>query len=163
VIRVNLTTVLAHASGEWIASANASPTLGLHASAKLREHLLAEIKELGSGEDAAKWVHQNLSAKNRLRASDATQVEALFAARLAKVATSSVQEPQERMPAPGELAKLPIEVGSTRVNSASLSRVAFATESTSAQSPRSPVSFVGAAPRTLIICVSPKAALYHAR
>ena len=48
------------------------------------------------------------------------------------------------------LAKLPIEVGSTRVNSASLSRVAFATESTSAQSPRSPVSFVGAAPRTLI-------------
>ena len=89
----------------------ASPTLGLHASAKLREHLLAEIKELGSGEDAAKWVHQNLSAKNRLRASDATQVEALFAARLAKVATSSVQEPQERMPAPGKSCQAPNRSG----------------------------------------------------
>ena len=63
----------------------ATPTLGLHASAKLREHLLAEIKELGSGEDAAKWAHQNLAVKNRLRASDAAQVEALFAAKLAKI------------------------------------------------------------------------------
>ena len=58
----------------------ASPTLGLHASAKLREQLLAEVKELGSGEDAAKWAHQNLAAKNWLRASDAAEVEALFAA-----------------------------------------------------------------------------------
>ena len=73
--------------------------------------LAAEIKELGSGEDAAKWVHQNLSAKNRLRASDATQVEALFAARLAKVATSSVQEPQERMPARASLLQAPNRSG----------------------------------------------------
>jgi hypothetical protein len=71
----------------------ASPTLGLHTSAKLREHLLAEIKELGSGEDAAKWAHQNLAERNRLRPSDAAQVEALFAARLAAIATSPAQAP----------------------------------------------------------------------
>ena len=49
----------------------ASPILGLHASAKLREQLLTELKDLRSGEDAANWAHQNLAAKNRLRASDA--------------------------------------------------------------------------------------------
>ena len=80
----------------------ASPILGLHASAKLREQLLAEVKELGSGEDAANWAHQNLTAKNRLRASDAAQVEALFAARLAKIGTSPIQEPRAHMPARGE-------------------------------------------------------------
>ncbi len=76
----------------------ATPTLGLHASAKLREQLLAEVKELGSGEDAAKWAHQNLAVKNRLRASDAAQVEALFAAKLTKIGTS-VQETHTPMPA----------------------------------------------------------------
>ena len=72
----------------------ATLTLGLHASAKLREQLLAELKELSSGEDAAKWAHQNLSEKNRLRASDAAQVEALFAAKLAKLEMSPDQEAQ---------------------------------------------------------------------
>ncbi|MGA8652596.1 MAG: ERF family protein [Xanthobacteraceae bacterium] len=72
----------------------ATLTLGLHASAKLREQLLAELKELSSGDDAAKWAHQNLAAKNRLRASDAAQVEALFAAKLAKLEMSPVQEAQ---------------------------------------------------------------------
>ncbi len=72
----------------------ATLALGLHASAKLREHLLAELNELSSGEDAAKWAHQNLAAKNRLRASDAAQVEALFAAKLAKLEMSPVQEAQ---------------------------------------------------------------------
>ena len=43
----------------------ASPILGLHASAKLREQLLSEVKDLGSGEDAANWAHQNLAAKHR--------------------------------------------------------------------------------------------------
>ena len=85
----------------------ASPALELHASAKLRGQLLAEIKELGSGEDAANWAHENLAAKNRLRASDAAQVEALFAARLAKIATSSVQEPQAYMLAEGETNQIP--------------------------------------------------------
>ena len=41
----------------------ADPGLRLHASAKLRERLIAEIKVLGSGEDAAKWAQQNLTEK----------------------------------------------------------------------------------------------------
>ena len=84
-----------------------SRTLGLHASAKLREQLLAELKDLSSGEDAAEWAHQKLPVKNRLRASDAAQVEALFAARLAKIGTSSVQEAQAHVAAPAESSHAP--------------------------------------------------------
>jgi hypothetical protein len=57
--------------------------LGLHGSAKLRERLIAEIKLLASAEEASEWVRQRLIEKNRLRASDAIQVEAAFAAKLA--------------------------------------------------------------------------------
>jgi hypothetical protein len=85
----------------------ANPTLGLHASAKLRQQLLAELKDLSSGEDAANWAHKNLAAKNRLRALDAAQVEALFAAKLANIATSSVDEAQARMPARNETNQAP--------------------------------------------------------
>jgi hypothetical protein len=84
-----------------------SPTLGLHASAKLREQLLAELKQLGSGEDAAEWAHRNLPLKNRLRALDAAQVEALFTARLAKIGTSAVHEAQAHMATPGESSQAP--------------------------------------------------------
>ena len=56
----------------------ANPVLGLHASAKLRERLILEIRELRSGEHAAKWAEQSLAEKNWLRASDAAQVEASF-------------------------------------------------------------------------------------
>ena len=89
----------------------ASPTLGLHASAKLREQLLTELKDLRSGEDAANWAHQNLAAKNRLRASDAAQVEALFAATIAKIGTSSVQEVRAHLPASGESSEAPSRSG----------------------------------------------------
>ncbi len=89
----------------------ASPTLGLHASAKLREQLLTELKDLRFGEDAANWAHQNLAAKNRLRASDAAQVEALFAATIAKIGTSSVQEVQAHLPASGESSEAPSRSG----------------------------------------------------
>jgi hypothetical protein len=57
-------------------------TLGLHASAKLRERLIAEIRSLRSPEDAAEWVRLSLPEKNRLRASDAAQVEEGFEHRL---------------------------------------------------------------------------------
>jgi hypothetical protein len=60
-------------------------SLGLHASAKLRERLIAEIKSLSSTEQAAEWVRQSLPEKNRLRASDAAQVEAVFEAQLARL------------------------------------------------------------------------------
>jgi hypothetical protein len=60
-------------------------TLGLHASAKLGERLIAEIRGLDSAEEAAEWVRQSLSEKNRLRAPDAAQVEAVFEAQLARL------------------------------------------------------------------------------
>ena len=66
---------------------DANPVLELHASAKLRERLIVEIGELGSGDDAAKWAEQSLAEKNRLRASDAAHVEASFEPKLAKLAT----------------------------------------------------------------------------
>ena len=59
--------------------------LGLHASAKLREHLVSEIRRLRSHEDGAEWVRQRLPEKSRLRASDAAQVEAVFEAKLAQL------------------------------------------------------------------------------
>jgi ERF superfamily protein len=63
--------------------------LGLHASAKLREHLVSEIRRLRSPEDAAEWVRQRLPEKSRLRASDAAQVEAVFEATLAQLTAFS--------------------------------------------------------------------------
>ena len=63
----------------------AEAILGLHASAKLREHLVSEIRRLRSPEDAAAWVRQRLPEKSRLRASDAAQVESVFEAKLEQI------------------------------------------------------------------------------
>jgi ERF superfamily protein len=71
------------------ASKQAEAILGLHASAKLREHLVSEIRRLRSPEDAAQWVRQRLPEKSRLRASDAAQVEAVFEAKLAQLTAFS--------------------------------------------------------------------------
>ncbi len=58
-------------------------TLGLEQSASLREQLLAAIAQLQAADDAADWVHKNLSAKNTLLAVDADVIEAGFRDRLA--------------------------------------------------------------------------------
>ena len=73
-----------------------NPVLGLHASAKLRERLIVEIRELGSEEDAAKWVRQSFTEKNQLRASDAAQVEASFQTKLAELASTSIDLAQDQ-------------------------------------------------------------------
>jgi hypothetical protein len=72
----------------------ANPLLGLHASAKLRERLIEEIRALATSEDAAKWVHRSLAEKNSLRASDAAHVEASFETKLAKLSTLDTQVAQ---------------------------------------------------------------------
>jgi ERF superfamily len=64
----------------------ANPVPGLHASAKLRERLIEEIRAIASGDDAAKWVHRSLAEKNRLRASDAAHVEVVFESKLTELA-----------------------------------------------------------------------------
>jgi hypothetical protein len=74
-----------------------NPALGLHASAKLRERLIKEINAIGSGEDAAEWVHRSLAEKNTLRASDAAHVEASFETKLAKLSTLDTQVAQAQL------------------------------------------------------------------
>jgi hypothetical protein len=67
----------------------AEASLGLHASAKLRERLILEIGRLSTSDGAAEWEGQNLPEKNRLRAADAAQVEAGFEAKLAQLTAFS--------------------------------------------------------------------------
>ena len=69
-----------------------NPVLGLHASTKLRERLIAEIGSIGSGHDAANWAHRSLAEKNSLRVSDAAHVEAIFESKLAELATLTEHE-----------------------------------------------------------------------
>jgi ERF superfamily len=58
------------------------PVLGTEASAELRDRLVAEVRNLGSGDDAAIWAHRSLREKNRLTALDAQRIEKTFQARL---------------------------------------------------------------------------------
>jgi ERF superfamily len=59
------------------------PMLEPDGSAQLRDRLVTELGELGSGDDAALWAKRRLSEKNRLTASDARRVEEAFQAKLA--------------------------------------------------------------------------------
>jgi hypothetical protein len=65
------------------------PTLGPDASAESRDRLLAELNDLGSGDDAATWAHRCLGQKNKLTEADAQRVEEAFQAKLATFATSA--------------------------------------------------------------------------
>ena len=49
--------------------------LGPEASAELRDRLLRELNDLGSGDDAALWAHWCLPEKNKLNAADAERVD----------------------------------------------------------------------------------------
>src|SRR5262249_6092287 len=57
-------------------------SLDIAASAHLRDVMLAELKEIDSEDDAAKWAHRRLSEKNKLNATDAKHVEEAFRAKL---------------------------------------------------------------------------------
>ena len=57
--------------------------LGPDRSAAVREQLLAEIGQLQLPDEAADWVHKNLTLKNTLTAADADVVEAGFREKLA--------------------------------------------------------------------------------
>ena len=60
----------------------AKPVLSAEASATLRDHLVAELKEITSSDDAAIWAHRILDAKNGLTEADARQIEDAFRAKL---------------------------------------------------------------------------------
>ena len=54
-------------------------------SEALRERLIVELSDLKSADEAARWVHKNLPAKNTLALADAETVEASFRERLAAI------------------------------------------------------------------------------
>jgi hypothetical protein len=56
--------------------------LAAERSAKLREQLVVEIRNLAEGDDLALWAHRRLAAKNTLTAADAGIVEATYQAAL---------------------------------------------------------------------------------
>jgi hypothetical protein len=74
---------------------SAEPMLGPEASAELRDRLVGELDDLACGDDAAHWAHRSLREKNRLTAADAQRVEESFQARLASLAKSSAEAPEE--------------------------------------------------------------------
>ena len=71
-------------------------------SAAVREQLLADIGQLQSPDEAADWVHKNLSLKNTLTAADADLVEAGFRERLATIKSASTWAEEKPQSAPKE-------------------------------------------------------------
>ena len=75
--------------GVKIVSKTAKPILDPKASAALRDRLMAELKAIGSSDDATTWAHRILGAKNTLIAADARQIEEAFQAKLASFDTAA--------------------------------------------------------------------------
>jgi len=76
-------------------STSAAPMLAPEASAQLRDRLLAELCDLGSGDEAALWAHRCLGDKNSLTVADAERVEEAFTARLVAIGPPS-EDPRPR-------------------------------------------------------------------
>jgi hypothetical protein len=72
----------------------AAPMLPPEASAELRDRLLAELKDIGDGDDAATWAHRRLGEKNGLTTADARCVDESFQGRLATIATRVADDEQ---------------------------------------------------------------------
>src|SRR6516165_10214714 len=73
------------------------PTLPPDASEKLRHQLTSEMEHLEDPEALASWAHRALALKNQLAARDAQDIEAAFAARLAKLGDSApVSRPEQQ-------------------------------------------------------------------
>jgi hypothetical protein len=75
--------------------AQAKAILGTEASAQLRDRLIAEVRELGSSDDAATWAHKILAEKNTLIAEDARILEEAFHARLGAIGGDGVDSKGE--------------------------------------------------------------------
>ena len=67
------------------------PILAPEVSAELRDRLIAELIDLGSGDDAAMWAHRRLGDKNTLTAADARRVEGAFQAKLVDITTGDTE------------------------------------------------------------------------
>jgi hypothetical protein len=87
----------------------AKPVLSAEASATLRDHLVGELKEITSSDDAAIWAHRILGVKNGLTEADARHVEDAFQV---KLATLEDVNGQAFLPAPSA-PQPPVEPGGT--------------------------------------------------
>ena len=65
-------------------------TLGSEASGPLYDHLAAELKCIGSPEEAATWAHRVLADKDTLVAADAERIEAAFQRKLTELESTGV-------------------------------------------------------------------------
>jgi hypothetical protein len=83
-------------NGKYNATA-IKPVLEMDASAALRDQLLTEVDRLSSADDAARWAHRVMTAKNSLAAADARRVEDAFAAKIATT-ESGAGEVVNRLP-----------------------------------------------------------------
>jgi hypothetical protein len=79
------------AGGQLPKAAFTSPraTLEPIASAALRERLTAELKDIGSAEQAADWARRVIGSKNSLASADAEHVERAFQERLVSIANEA--------------------------------------------------------------------------
>jgi hypothetical protein len=75
-----------------VVSTSFKPSLGIEASARLRDQLIAELWRLNSAEEAANWAHRILSDKNSLNAADAQQIEQAFETKLATLIQEADQD-----------------------------------------------------------------------
>ena len=73
------------------------PMLDVNASAAMRDQLAAELKGIGSAEEAATWAHRVLGAKGSLTAADAEEIEIAFQAKLATF-DSAAETNQQTLP-----------------------------------------------------------------
>ena len=80
-----------------IPATSANPILGPEASAELRNRLLAELNDFGSGDEAAIWARRNLRVKNDLTEADARRIEEAFHARLAILQTGAGESVQQAL------------------------------------------------------------------
>ena len=70
-------------------------SLGVEASAELRDQLIAELSRITSSDDAGLWAHRSLGEKNKLNTADAHQVEQAFTVRITDLAIAEVSPKPE--------------------------------------------------------------------
>jgi hypothetical protein len=81
-------------------SAPLRPKLDAEASAALREQLIAELENISSSENAARWARRVMGAKNTLTAADAERVEQAFQMRLTSITTEFATAPSTQSEQP---------------------------------------------------------------
>jgi len=76
------------------------PKLDAGASTALRQQLITELEDISSSENAARWAHRVMGAKNTLTAADAERVEQAFQMRLTSITTETATAPSTQSEQP---------------------------------------------------------------